>query len=658
MAPQPLPNVVLSGAGISGGEPARLPWPWDLMQALWGALRANEPLLITDTLTSAVFDRIGERDYNVRMEQFLESLSGGDGIPTLVLAEVYKLVASNTPNNSHRRLVSLNAKQFTVNMDTLLEAAGATRVEHLHGTWDNPSTIKTTVEHYAHGLTPVLERRFARAIRGQHLLVVGYSGQDIDVMPIIERHPPAKITWVSPSADDLGLEASALRENRLRHGREFIALPLTADAYLAPLVPMHPATHAARAPLPDVDLVEVLRSRTTHNQRVHALAQLLLTIGMSEEALAVLASECVSPRHAALTARALDRLDRPREALEMLRRNGGLWTHAGAMSSLARKAGDSRAEQQTRGVLAIKRLLPGNRRHRWLRRIQQGKRMAVKGRPAHAVRTIARVTRLGQASRVLSPSNLVDALTWHADALKEIGNLEEARRTIARAEQLSPFADESQRAYALWKRGEIDFLSGGSTLASLDSRFSTALHFAERSSSRDTQAWIRGTVVEMWARYDPKRGRGVATTAEALGAGSDVRSGHGPAYFALQQAILAASTLNLDDARAHQTRAATLARERRVPALALQADLFAVYLRWLTGEAEALRTELLRVQRAARRGGLPLVEARARAAASLVVGKRPPGAFLQRVRSRGWDIEDFTLRMSDDGKRAGFYVLV
>lgn len=657
-----LPQVVLSGAGISIDSPACLPSPWRLMEAVWTAIRINEKRLLTDALSAQVFERLGERDYSVRMEQFLDALSGPDAIPSLVLSEVYKLVASDTPNDSHRRLAALPAKQFTVNMDTLLEQAGAVGTRHLHGRWDRPRSIKTTVEHYAHGLVPSVRREFARAIEGKRLLVIGYSGQDIDVMPVIEQHPPSNITWVSPRALSLELEATALQLHRRERGLEFDPVPLTADEYLAPLVPVVPEAPPHPSTVQPVDLPVIFGRHTTHHQRVLGIAQLLITIGMGDVALDILADEQFkSHRRTELIARSLSQLDRPQEALAVLQQQQGLlarWEHAGSVAVVARRAKNVPAERAAKRVLAVKLLLPGNRRLRRLRRVQQAKRMAVSGDVVRAARILKRVTGPANASRVLSPSNLVDALTWHSDAVKDGGDLREARRIIGRAEQLSPYGDESQRAYAHWKRTEIDALSGTVPPEVVVDGFSRAIHFATRSGDRDTLAWIRGTCIEYQARHNHTHAREQEARALHEGAHLDDRAGHGPAYFALQRAILAAATREFDHAEARLNEALTLAEQRKAPTLLLQAQQFALYLRWLDGERQSLRSDLLRIAKEARRRNLPLVEARARASADHVIGRGPSHKVIRAARAAKWDMDDITARMKDGVEPAGFYILI
>jgi hypothetical protein len=97
-------------------------------------------------------------------------------------------------------------------MDQLIEDAGPhTKVTHLHGKWYRPKSIRTTVAHYSHGLARRLRRDFGHAIRGKNVLVIGYSGRDTDVMPLIEANPPRRLVWVGPHASKWEYEVVQLR---------------------------------------------------------------------------------------------------------------------------------------------------------------------------------------------------------------------------------------------------------------------------------------------------------------------------------------------------------------------------------------------------------------------------------------------------------------
>jgi SIR2-like domain len=661
-----IPDVVLSGAGISFDKPSQLASPWDLMMAVWDAIRATEPGLLSDEDSAEVIRRLGEKGYAVRMEQFLNALSGREGIPAITLAEVYRLVASDAVNDNHLRLASMPGEQFTVNMDTLLESAGTERVRHLHGTWDRPKSIKTTVDHYAHGLPSSTRRRFGHAIRGRHLLIIGYSGQDIDVMPVIEQYPPRHITWVAPDAEDLGLEANALKEAREQRHLGFEPRAETAAQYLTPLVP-HVRAGKRSTLTPSLDLAKILKERTSHEQRLLGVAEMLITLGMSEVALGLLGRDSfkrhAEKRRVKLTARALARLGRPKEALAALRATGGRWANASEIASVARRAGDLRAERTAKLLLATRFWLPGARRQRWLGRVVRGKRLAVYGDLKRAVRLMDSVTRERSTSRVVGPANLVDALTWHADALKDRGDFRAAHRIARRAEQLAPFGDESQRAFALWKGIEIDVLSGlggeasGAVGARVRDRFESALHFARRSGSPDTLWWIQGTFIEYLARYDVDAAMAQIVEEDAAGATSPGRPGHGAPYFALQCAIALAAMGRLSEADERAREAISRSADYKVPTLALQAEHFRLYLRWLTGERAALRPTLRRIANEAQRRDLRLVAARAWAAANSVVDEPPSKSLVRRAEKLGWDLDDLR-RMSTRDTVSSFFILV
>lgn len=193
-------DVVISGAGISARV---LPVGDAVKQMVWDA--------VVESLTDAPTEQmllVGVagliRDGDVRLEPLVQSLTAGDE-RMRSLRGVYDFMNTGPPQPEHRFLAGLEGtRQFTLNMDTLLESAGCQDVIHLHGRWNKPDTIKTTTDDYLNGLDQTIHSGLLAAIAGSHVLVVGYSGRDLDVMPLFRVALPRRLTWIQHQSEPGG----------------------------------------------------------------------------------------------------------------------------------------------------------------------------------------------------------------------------------------------------------------------------------------------------------------------------------------------------------------------------------------------------------------------------------------------------------------------
>ncbi len=130
------------------------------------------------------------------------------------------MLRSAQPNPNHFALAAGQFDILTTNQDLLIEAAAATldlpsNVLHLHGRCDRPTTIITLISQYVAGLPEPLSRQFKQKLEERHVLVLGYSGRDRDIMPLIEHSSAKHIEWIlHPGAP----ESPELRRLRSRLG--------------------------------------------------------------------------------------------------------------------------------------------------------------------------------------------------------------------------------------------------------------------------------------------------------------------------------------------------------------------------------------------------------------------------------------------------------
>lgn len=133
----------------------------------------------------------------LRLELMLEVMSRE--IPVEVLAGVYSVVLGASPTLAHYILALSRRPIVTTNQDELVEAAAndlglGASVLHLHGMASDPASIVTTLGQYSEGLSTGISTKLQGAVGASHLVVVGYSGRDLDVMPLVRN--AKRVTWL------------------------------------------------------------------------------------------------------------------------------------------------------------------------------------------------------------------------------------------------------------------------------------------------------------------------------------------------------------------------------------------------------------------------------------------------------------------------------
>lgn len=650
--------VVLTGAGISFDPPSSLPRAEVLALEVWSAVRDSLGELVDADLDAKVRQRLG----SVRMEQFLELLTKKETIPTGIIIDVYQLVAGAAYNENHQRLAAIRAKHFTVNMDTLIEDADhRVDITHLHGRWNEPESIRTTVAHYSQGLDPDLRYQFTAAIRDATVLVIGYSGRDTDVMPLFDDYPPKRLVWVGPNMARWEYEVVQLREryDRGDFGPEhcFEPFEMTAGEYLPTLVRTVQPLTGSTTPHPWPLLRERLERETTSAQRIIAIGNLLFDLGFDDELRAILQRQrfhgALEIRRRKIMARSLARRGNPQAAFALLAQRPSRMSEIGPWLRNATEidANERRAARSIparwfwRTVLAAMIVLPFSsfRQPKMLRQVRRAKRLAVAGRTQAAVSLAARVTRAQSVRSVLSDDLLVDSLTWEADALKSIGALKRALESATRADRLGFYGNPSQAAYAKWKLGEIRAAAGprdGEERAAFTTAvlktFGEAIGLAEQVGNRDTLAWLHGTYAEVVAPDNVQVATWHLDEAERLGALAPERPVHGRTYHLLQRAVIAMVAGELSTALARLDDALRI-EGGRVPGARVQAQQLREELLWRQDPSHDLAGALREIAEDYQRLEMRLNEARAQLAAATLLHEQAPTWIIAEAETNGWN---------------------
>jgi SIR2-like domain len=646
-------QTVISGAGISRDKPADLPAAEDLAAHVWEALRDSLGRDISDELSKTVSLRLG----TMRMEQILELLTGPSAIPPRLVVHVYRLVGNAPFNANHLRLGALDTKHFTLNMDTLLEeAAPGARVIHVHGRWNRPRSIRTTVTHYSRGLSRSLSRKLGRALRDKDVLVIGYSGRDLDVITMFDRYPPRKITWVNRDPGKWEPEVLALqRTYDSDSDREFCVEPKWASEYLPTLVPDVPAPGPRVMGAPPTRLAEDLLC-LRRGSRLLAVGQLLFGMGLHNEIHDLLDHRnfhgAVEIRRRKLLARTLSREDRADEALKMLlRRPRGateLWPWLMNINEIAALAGRSQNPRllRLRTVIGIAGIVIPTRtlRHmRLLAQVRTAQQLSVHGHPRQSVAILRRIVNANRAHWTLGEANYVDALTWYADALKSIGELRKALDGASRAMRLLEYCLPSQAAYAQWKFAEVlavggrpDSQSDGKFRAGVMKDIDEALAAAASSEAKVTQGWIHGTAAEILVNADPVEARAHIDAAARLGADAADRDGFARGYHLLQRAVVEVAEGDFDAAATTVASAMVLLEAANVPGAILQCQEVRATIAWLEDPALDLAGELKVLADRYCDADMLLNKARAMVGVASLRGTRVDEETLRAAEEYGW----------------------
>jgi tetratricopeptide (TPR) repeat protein len=147
--------------------------------------------------------------------------------------EFYTGFKSAVPNSLHCLLarISQTCAVATTNFDDLIELAGSQtgidnpQILHLHGIVSDHASLVHTIRNVGRGLEPDVERCLSENIRGKKLVLIGYSGNDEDVMGVLRAGGSQGLIWGVRDERDRAIENSASFRNI---DVEYVELDLSA----------------------------------------------------------------------------------------------------------------------------------------------------------------------------------------------------------------------------------------------------------------------------------------------------------------------------------------------------------------------------------------------------------------------------------------------
>lgn len=451
-------DVVLTGAGISMDPPSRIPSGNTLMQNTWHRLLKNGFTPAQLTVLEGLTMRIDAKDVPIWLEPLVEILDSHIQDRDIIFS-TYVDVSAQTPNAHHLLLAKLDAEQITLNMDTLIEAAGG-EAWHLHGRWDDPSSIVTTVRQYADGLPVSDQQRLEKALNGKNVLVIGYSGRDTDVMPVLMRSSPARVHWMQYGGTPVEATVDRLKEvlgNRMSifNGGPKDVLPLLPQSRLVtPKKPHDPG-------ITPQDLYKEI----SFPRRVLAASAVAYDLSQHD-----VVTKLLSPlrftgieemKRRKLIARTHVRTGKAKAALKILftvprdRSTLLAWPHtANEISATLPHAGYPALGQLADTITSL------HPRSRDAAMVRRALALQTKGHLTKSARLLKSQCDDPHLYQRIGVTGVVDALSAYADTLKILGKYHEAHNAAFHASTQGEYANLSQRGFAFRRLADIAHVSG------------------------------------------------------------------------------------------------------------------------------------------------------------------------------------------------------
>ena len=491
-------DTIITGAGISMASPSNLPGGVALAKLLWRSLSQpckKEIQIICATAEKLIFPE----DKNAKFKGLrLEGLCGvlSRYMPFTEISKVYDAVGSTEYNFNHIALTRLFSNgHITLNLDTLLEIAGKKYMDtnsiiHLHGVWNEYDTIITTIGQYLGGLPRRAYHQLATALFNKRVLVIGYSGADIDIFPMFRQYPPRYIKWIKYKNETLMPEVSEWIANLSEHNPSSICVEsTTAEEFLFGLMrssgimtdDMNTLYQEStkRFERKGTALPPSFLSNINYSDRLMGISAVLLEIGMCDEAVQVLLEidgNChVSLDRDKLMSRAYKRLGNYTSALQRLtRQNNGrfsawktlrnatefasLLPHLRRMSNVAFFSDGFII--YTFGLLGF---ITKYKKGEYLARVRRAKLNFFPGKLNQAMQDFRFLSKHtdNDLMKLLSIGSFVDAVSWYADVLKMKGEYFEALAQLNKIrDYVTVYANVNQQAFVLFKLAEVSLLAG------------------------------------------------------------------------------------------------------------------------------------------------------------------------------------------------------
>jgi tetratricopeptide (TPR) repeat protein len=356
----------------------------------------------------------------------------------------------------------------------------------LHGTCDRVSSIITIISQYLGGLNRRTRRAFEAAIQGNTVIVVGYSGRDLDIMPILVEGGAAAIKWImhkGPPSPEV-IRACAVLGNRLElvpahTGRWLKARLIERGQLRTNALPM--STEPKRLPMPKP--VRRAFTAVAPAARNWAVAKVYEQLGRHDQALAIYQRLSSDPS-----------VDQPRLLADLGRATARVAGHDAACrvftSLLAQPeiAVDTRASallgrldalrNSSRPVDALRDLAELDRlleaQGKMLKARDRGKRYwhfmgwslsakagihRIEGRAKAAAHLYARAGKAFSLARDID--GRIEVLTWQAESLLIVGDYRAALATADQAISYAvAYAKDLVRGWPRYVRAEALALSG------------------------------------------------------------------------------------------------------------------------------------------------------------------------------------------------------
>ena len=226
--------VVFAGAAISLHPPSRLPAANAMLRATIRLL-LQDPILGKTLHESALCWRLyrliwrscASANRHIPPEMIYDAIYEFAGKKVFSALDCLK---SNEPNPNHRILAALLEKGFidhiiTTNFDTLIEQSLTTayapssvpdgkRVWKIHGDLQTPTSMATTMRRIGQtAFDEGLVKQLRDLLEGSHVIFIGYSGMDPDLMPAFKTATMKSVYWCVYDPEELNIK----NENAILH---------------------------------------------------------------------------------------------------------------------------------------------------------------------------------------------------------------------------------------------------------------------------------------------------------------------------------------------------------------------------------------------------------------------------------------------------------